>query len=136
MSYEGYEQHICANGHRFDMPCGYQYWEAEEAPKCGCGAKSVWYNPVDQTNGDDWGYIPPALFRHESHGRIAVPSTAEEKEMRTYGSEHGWQMCESNGMYIAPEYRRCNILEIVSPICDGKHGELVMAQLPMSNPCC
>lgn len=56
MSYEGREQHICANGHQFDTNAKYQF---DESPVyCQyCGAESVWYNPVDDTNGEAYGEI-------------------------------------------------------------------------------
>jgi hypothetical protein len=48
MSYEGYDEYLCANGHygAFDV---YQ-----DTPKeCRCGAAWAWYHSVDQTNGWD-----------------------------------------------------------------------------------
>lgn len=59
MSYEGYEQHICANGHRYDG-----MWNPVAAlrDQCPCGAKSAWHNNVDQTRGEEYGYIPPEEF--------------------------------------------------------------------------
>lgn len=53
MSYEGYAQHICENGHRYDR----DVYDHEET--ClHCGAKSVFYNGVDETNCDQYGMIP------------------------------------------------------------------------------
>ena len=49
MSYEGYEQLLCKNGH----PCGIDCY-ATRPDKCEvCGADIVWYYPVDVTNGSD-----------------------------------------------------------------------------------
>ena len=52
MSYEGYEQFLCEDGH-------YQEREAYDDPVqvCHCGKPIVWYNSVDLTNGsfDDEG---------------------------------------------------------------------------------
>ena len=56
MSYEGYEQHICAKGHRFDTDCGHMFDHRED--KCHCGAKSVFCNSVDDTNCISFGIIP------------------------------------------------------------------------------
>lgn len=65
MSYQGYEQHICWNGHRFDTGASYA-WGADDGPKCpvtGCDAHSEFCNSVDQTNtrGDgkieDWSSL-------------------------------------------------------------------------------
>lgn len=48
MSYEGREQHICSNGHLFEMD--------------GCKAKSVWENMIDDTNGGSVGEIMESEF--------------------------------------------------------------------------
>lgn len=55
MSYEGYDQILCENGHlsiydAFTSPIGYgeDHWE------CGvCGADMAWWGGVDETNGED-----------------------------------------------------------------------------------
>ncbi|KKM81994.1 hypothetical protein LCGC14_1324030 [marine sediment metagenome] len=52
MSYEGYSQHICANGHQFDNDC------YADHNKCHCGADSVFCNMVDDTNYYQDGIIP------------------------------------------------------------------------------
>ncbi len=63
MSYEGYTQVLCKNGHYDTYDC-YAYAEYE----CGfedsdvwhcpiCGEYGEFYNSVDQTNCDDVGYI-------------------------------------------------------------------------------
>lgn len=57
MSYEGYEQHICRNGHRFDADC------YSTGPTCHCGAKPFWSNSVDQTNCDEVGFITESEFK-------------------------------------------------------------------------
>lgn len=44
MSYEGYEEHICENGHLF---CASAY---EGSPVCDCGARSVYMHAIDETN--------------------------------------------------------------------------------------
>lgn len=59
MSYEGYVQVLCANGHYstydcWDDPFGLGYGEETVNPICNvCGAKLVWRNGVDITNGCD-----------------------------------------------------------------------------------
>src|SRR5574342_456412 len=52
MSYEGYVQMLCENGH-------YHCRDAYEdlAAPCGCGAHMVWHNNVDDTNGNSEGDI-------------------------------------------------------------------------------
>lgn len=58
MSYEGYEQHICKNGHRFDISSQFDYWESPSVPSCyHCYKNSVWCNSVDDTNGENTGKI-------------------------------------------------------------------------------
>lgn len=53
MSYEGSEQHLCANGHLYEIDCYIT------GIGCDCGAESVFYNSVDDTNGERYGWIPP-----------------------------------------------------------------------------
>lgn len=56
MSYEGYTQHICQNGHQFNTACNYGgYGEEEKCPDCE--SESAWSNEVDDTNGDSVGII-------------------------------------------------------------------------------
>lgn len=48
MSYEGYSQFLCKNGHLWTADC----WKAETEMKCPvCGKQKVWENMVDTTNG-------------------------------------------------------------------------------------
>lgn len=60
MSYEGYWQCICQNGHYYtDGADAYN----EEEP-CGiCKTPSAWRNQVDETNCDSWGEIPFDLLK-------------------------------------------------------------------------
>jgi len=57
MSYEGYEQYWCKNGH---------YWAADcysPEPICHiCKEKAVFENSVDETNCEGVGYIKPELL--------------------------------------------------------------------------
>lgn len=55
MSYEGYEQHLCTNGHRFDAG---EHWDGEPRICDDCGAGSAFCNDVDETNCDGVGVIP------------------------------------------------------------------------------
>jgi hypothetical protein len=49
MSYEGFEVHVCANGHRF----GWDAYNKPEDRSCPhCKAKAAWSCSVDQTNGE------------------------------------------------------------------------------------
>lgn len=54
MSYEGYSQFICKNGHY-----SHQDEKYDSAPDpCTCGAEYIWENQVDETNCDAHGVIP------------------------------------------------------------------------------
>lgn len=50
MSYEGYDQVLCENGHYYTYDC-YEFWEAVGWACPICGAKAAWSNMVDNTNG-------------------------------------------------------------------------------------
>jgi len=51
MSYEGYVQFLCKNGHAFDRDV-YEVDAAEEKTACPvCKEPPIWCNNVDQTNG-------------------------------------------------------------------------------------
>jgi len=52
MSYEGYDQYLCGNGHYWIQDCNN---DNEECPVCK--GKFVWRNGVNETNFDGWGYI-------------------------------------------------------------------------------
>ena len=54
MSYEGYAQQICENGHLYERDV---YDSEESCPHCQ--GKSVFYNGVDETNCEQYGIIPP-----------------------------------------------------------------------------
>lgn len=57
MSYEGYEQVICAKGHLSERDA------YEQSETCHiCNAAVAWTNQVDQTNWDDVGFIPQEEF--------------------------------------------------------------------------
>jgi hypothetical protein len=77
MSYEGYEQHLCQNGHLFD-----NYDILSESLSCPeCKAPSVFYNLVDQTNGEDWGVILAS-------GWETLRLTSDEYETCNLGRRH------------------------------------------------
>ena len=51
MSYEGYSQVLCANGHLRAFDCYADNGDLEDLGACGCGAPFVYRNMVDETNG-------------------------------------------------------------------------------------
>lgn len=63
MSYEGREQHICANGHLFEIDCRFSYDDEDTAQCSYCEAKSVWVNHIDDTNGEQYGIILQSEFK-------------------------------------------------------------------------
>ena len=100
MSYEGYTQNICEEGHRFDTDVG--CWFGKE-PLCPvCSAKVCWSNGVDQTNFEEDGFIPDedfARFLHTPgetqvcslghthivrHATYLVPTQEQVEPLRTY----------------------------------------------------
>lgn len=56
MSYEGYIQYWCAEGHYWESDC---YVADDNCPHCR--KLSVFDNSVDETNGESWGYIHPRM---------------------------------------------------------------------------
>jgi hypothetical protein len=113
MSYEGYEQHICAAGHRFNIDCVSQFDDEDNPPCDWCNEESVFCNPVDQTNcesfgeiqADDWlklrltpQVIEECNLGHEHLTKPAtyrIPSKEELKSMRKFFDENGeLQLCE------------------------------------------
>lgn len=60
MSYEGDEEHLCENGHRWTIPCQYS---DDLTPACPvCKAPSAWVHGIDHTNSDSTGIIPEPLW--------------------------------------------------------------------------
>lgn len=100
MSFEGYEQLICGNGH-------YRTFDVYSVPEtCNCGAKWAMINIVDETNSpgqgiisrdtlDSW-IIRPAIKETCSHcGHVKqvseaiyrIPSEEERQSSRVYFEE-------------------------------------------------
>jgi len=57
MSYEGYEQCICKNGHYFECDC------RQDLVCPICEEEQAWYNSVDETNYYSYGEIPLEVLR-------------------------------------------------------------------------
>ena len=106
MSYEGYVQVLCANGHYHSFDENYDSDETVECPDCG--ANIVWRNRVDDTNGESYGKVPMGVLevlrevrevtkevidgRHVQTTRVVagvyrIPTPEETKKLRTYCSE-------------------------------------------------
>jgi hypothetical protein len=56
VSYEGREEHLCGNGHRWTIGCTYMSSEVVNCPHCQ--TPSVWAHGIDDTNCDSVGEIP------------------------------------------------------------------------------
>jgi hypothetical protein len=94
MSYEGYTQVICENGHLFERDC-------RDDSLCDCGALDAWTNEVDDTNCDAYGIILMKDIKMKSpekrhvcnecesekiveKARFFIPSDKETKALRSY----------------------------------------------------
>ncbi len=51
MSYEGYTQYLCKNGHTWSRDCMEEESKVYDCGWRGCGAPVVWWNMVNNTNG-------------------------------------------------------------------------------------
>lgn len=108
MSYEGSEEHLCENGHRWEIGCRYDWDDEGEltCPYAHCGKKSVWYHSIDDTNCDSVGTIPEEIWEkfliapvqtkecptcHHKEvielARYKIPATTREELARL---EHYW----------------------------------------------
>ena len=76
MSFEGYYQALCANGHDCGADC---YVFERSAPCSQCGAAIVWARLIDCTNGEDDAYPPsiPTTLRPKTYKTVKVAYTYE-----------------------------------------------------------
>lgn len=58
MSYEGYRQALCQEGHYYTYDVYNPYVDCPY-----CHSPTAWENSVDQTNGEEWGVIPLDLLK-------------------------------------------------------------------------
>jgi hypothetical protein len=63
MSYEGYDQQICQNGHYTEVDCYDNSYDDLVAACKICEAPIGWTNGVNQTNGPDQGVVPFTVLR-------------------------------------------------------------------------
>lgn len=89
MSYEGYTEYLCEDGHHWTQDA------YDERPRmcADCGKRAVWYHDVDQTNGDDdWALldaIETAAFAQCNYGHTHQVRVARYKIPTTIGSRLG-----------------------------------------------
>lgn len=74
MSYEGWTQVLCKNGHEFSIG---QYEDRHPCPHCG--AEIVWSHEVDLTNGcePDCKLYDKKCYAHPLELEIATPAVYE-----------------------------------------------------------
>lgn len=85
MSYEGYSQLLCKNGHNWDLDCNempqiYEEPREELCPKCK--EPAIWENMVDVTNGswDEDGVRIDGFVELELEGKISGECSCCGKE--------------------------------------------------------
>lgn len=81
MSFEGYYQQICPNGHYYTCDV------YTVGPCSDCGEGAAWSNLVDETNCDSVGEIPLHLLSKHFEikpGVFKVPSREETEPLRHY----------------------------------------------------
>ncbi len=64
MSYEGYDQCLCKNGHLSEFDCSASYYDEDDRKCPNCGEEIVFTNSVDQTNGEYYGKILDLTWLH------------------------------------------------------------------------
>lgn len=117
MSYEGYEQVICENGHYHEFDCldastsFYEQWVCDDRiDGKQCNGKAKAFNSVDDTNCDSHGYrkrieITPEISKECDMGHKHSVSAAtfklsdniyyrETKLIPDGGHETIWHLCE------------------------------------------
>jgi len=84
MSYEGYSQFLCKNGHLWTKDCNELMYN-DKKQKCPvCGKEEVWENMVDVTNGsydDDGTRIDGFIELKRRSERSGVCSACGEKHI-------------------------------------------------------
>jgi len=81
MSFEGYYEAICNNGHRYTFDCYEIEDYLDENPKCDCGSHCVFCNMVDTTNG-------PADGKISEEGWKSILISPEESQTCNLGHIH------------------------------------------------
>jgi hypothetical protein len=86
MSYEGYSQFLCKNGHAWEENCNF----VDSKNKCPtCGEKFIWENMVDVTNGSYYegeridGYIELKVKSIKSCSHCGKPQEVTYKIPKT-----------------------------------------------------
>lgn len=113
MSYEGYTQNLCENGHRFSSPDHLWFGNGTLCPFCN--EKVCWNNSVDQTNFEDVGYISD-----EDWSRFLL--TPEETQVCNLGHTH----ITKHATYLVPTEEQCRAFQ--TAIYDVEKGREYLNQ--------
>ena len=91
MSYKGYQQILCENGHYSEEDAYATYWVNNQPPKCLiCGAEEAWKNSVNTTNGsfnvaEDGS---ETMMRIDGFVELVVDKPAKVCECSSCGHKH------------------------------------------------
>lgn len=76
MSYEGYEQYLCENGHYWEEGCS--YGNEDPIPCADCGKPPVWVHSVDTTNDEG----EPVVLKLKTPSKLETcPTCQHTKEV-------------------------------------------------------
>lgn len=100
MSYEGYSQLLCRNGHQWSMDAtifSQNVYGSKLALRCSvCGEQAVWANDVDETNGCDKPHFHQLGLTGCSCGWVALrghdPRDMTEKVLDALEGTRYWHM--------------------------------------------
>lgn len=109
MSYEGWTEHICSNGHRFCKDA-----HDHDNSCTDCGENSIWSNEIDDTNGEEFGIIPEEFWdkflisqpnyqkcqicnnvTHHEPAKYKIPNDDELKELRHFRVNGVYKLCNN-----------------------------------------
>lgn len=96
MSWEGYSQNFCKEGHYFVGSAGYD----SEPTHCSCGSEVAYCHIVDDTNCDQVGFIPDEV-------RATLLLEPEETAVCNLGHVHVTKMA----VYKIPTREEARALE-------------------------
>jgi endogenous inhibitor of DNA gyrase (YacG/DUF329 family) len=116
MSYEGYSQLLCLNGHLFHCNNIYNYDDTSDKKCPTCGAQVIFENDVDQTNNPRDGYIDfeKHFLIEKAFGKMCdmghwhqtepakyrIPTKEEVESFREYACDHsGTHNCKQSGLH-------------------------------------
>lgn len=106
MSYEGYTNYFCSNGHYLgSMDC----YDGSEFEDCFCGATVTFTEQVDQTNGCDSDCMNDSCYAH---------SQVLQKQIRVDKKNCH---CKQGKIIVTKDYATGEKIEIDCPKCQGTY---------------